>query len=74
MIRRSEASRAAYAAGSSSRSNRSVPATPNRSLIGTATPHLARTAWTPALHRERIETSLARYAERRIMPRSGSGG
>src|SRR5664280_2953694 len=49
---RSEAIRAAYGAGSSSPSNSSVPATPNRSLISTWTPHLASTACTSALQCE----------------------
>jgi ChrR Cupin-like domain len=37
-----------------------VPATPNRSLIGTCTPHLASTAWISALQWLRSPTSFAR--------------
>lgn len=37
------------------------PPTPNRSAIGTVTPHLARTACTPAFNPERTATSLARW-------------
>src|SRR5450631_4065936 len=58
--RRSEAIRAAYGEGRSSRSNSCVPATPNRSLINTCTPHLASTAWISALQCDRNPTSLAR--------------
>src|SRR4051794_15903989 len=49
ITRRSDVIRAAYGLGRSNRSSRAEPPTPNRSLIGTATPHLASTACTPCL-------------------------
>src|SRR4051812_38114101 len=61
ITRRSDVIRAAYGVGRSNRSSRAEPPTPNRSLIGTATPHLASTAWTPALQWLRRATNLARW-------------
>jgi hypothetical protein len=52
--RRREAIRAAYGAGSRSRSNSAVPSTPNRSLIKTWMPHLASTARTSASRSSRV--------------------
>jgi hypothetical protein len=60
IILRREVILAAYGAGRSSWSSSALPATPNRSLIGTATPHLASTPWTCALQCDRSATSLAR--------------
>lgn len=54
MNRRSDAIRSLYGAGIVTLSSSRFPSTPNRSLIGTQTPPLASTAWTWALHRDRI--------------------
>src|SRR6516225_3031240 len=58
MSRRSEAIRTRYGAGIVTSSNSRSPSTPNRSVIGTQIPPLAKTACTWALHCERIATSL----------------
>ena len=52
--------RASNAGANSNVSSRWLPATPNRSVIGTCTPSLASTACTWALSPERSATSLAR--------------
>ena len=68
---RSEATLAAYGAGSTSWSSQVPPPRPKMSVRVTAMPHLASTACTWSLQEVRWPTSLCRYAEARIMPIPG---
>ena len=59
MNRRSDAIGALFGVGIVTLSSSRFPSTPNRSVIGTQIPPLAKTAWTWALHWDRIATSFA---------------